>query len=838
MIGTLEVTIFAFLFLRIMDFFRRMTESPTRHSSANLNKIKPDVACSNQHALPRPVINDGFLTASGEDLNNQSFLRLKEKVDENNLIVLENERLANELSLVQSQLTDSHSKVKQFRIESATTKTKLEKQKRFITDITVKNIRLTNEDLRLRRKLESTNYFLESSRAESERLRTSLAEQQLDTRELAVATRELESKNTTISELETENLRLAENDSQLRRNIEDRDRIIASSAIEKNLIVLDKERLANELSLVQSQLTDSHSNLQLFQNVHDELATTKRELEKQKSLMTDMTEKNLRLANDDSRLRRKIEDRDRTITQIVMEKERLANELSQVQSQLADSSSKLQMFQNIHDELETTKCELEETNTLISAKTEEIHHLTNENSVLRRKVEAKDRVIAYTRANLEKLQNRLEEEKLHKVHDELALSQRVLVSKNRTITKLQEQNRESRVELEQLRTCLNEKQLDTQQLAVANRELESKNTIISELETENLRLAENDSQLRRKLEDADCLVLSSKMALEELQLSLNKQTERVNQLVDQMRTLDQEKDEAVRKLTELQQKQIQPKMTTDVGCGCNEVFHQIEEPIPAVTEITDIVTAFLASGLKPQADSSTTEPQPVNLSEILPSVFHHHQIEEPIRPSDEITDVVTAFLASGSTKSQAKSPVTVPQAHRPLPTDVLKNSPARNAVEKKAVKVSTKQPSAVLPEFYIKSTVEKQVDVDQIVVFGISKSDCGKVIGRNGCNAERIEEEYGVWISFVNGELFITGGDAERRLAACSDVCEKLTVTLECPYLNLRNNKYSNDYLLRKLSSDNYVCINPPSLENRYVTIWGPLANCRTVFEILKSGSR
>jgi hypothetical protein len=112
----------------------------------------------------------------------------------------------------------------------------------------------------------------------------------------------------------------------------------------------------------------------------------------------------------------------------------------------------------------------------------------------------------------------------------------------------------------------------------------------------------------------------------------------------------------------------------------------------------------------------------------------------------------------------------------------------------------------------IKSTIEKKVDVDKIDVFGISKSDCGKVIGRNGCHAERIEEEYGVWLSFVKGELFITGGDAERRLAACSDVCEKLTVTLECPYLNLRNNKYSNEYLLRKLSSDYYVCINPPSL--------------------------
>jgi hypothetical protein len=147
----LAVTILAFalnlIIMWIMDFFSRMTESQTRRSAANLNKIKPNAACSNQHALPRPEINDGFSTPSGEDLNNQSFLRLM--ADEKNPIVLENQRLANELSLVQSQLTDSHSKLRQFRIESATIKSKLEKQKRFITDITVKNIRLTNEDSRL-----------------------------------------------------------------------------------------------------------------------------------------------------------------------------------------------------------------------------------------------------------------------------------------------------------------------------------------------------------------------------------------------------------------------------------------------------------------------------------------------------------------------------------------------------------------------------------------------------------------------------------------------------------------------------------------------------------------
>jgi hypothetical protein len=216
--------------------------------------------------------------------------------------------------------------VKQFRIESATTKTKLEKQKRFITDITVKNIRLTNEDSRLRRTLESTNYFLESSRAESELLRTSLAEQQLDTRELAIATRELESKSRTITELEATNLSLAENDGRLRRKIEDRDKIIASSAIEKYQILLDKERLENELSQVQSQLADSSSKLQMFQNVHDELAATKSELEETKSLNSANTGENLHLTNENSGLRRTIEDRDKIMASSAIEKNQIVLE--------------------------------------------------------------------------------------------------------------------------------------------------------------------------------------------------------------------------------------------------------------------------------------------------------------------------------------------------------------------------------------------------------------------------------------------------------------------------------------------------------------------------------
>jgi hypothetical protein len=91
----------------IVDLFSRSTETQTRLSAVNPKMIEPDVACTT-----RPVINDGFSTTSGDDLNQQSFLRLMAKVEEKNLILLEKERLENELSLLQSQLTDSDSKLR------------------------------------------------------------------------------------------------------------------------------------------------------------------------------------------------------------------------------------------------------------------------------------------------------------------------------------------------------------------------------------------------------------------------------------------------------------------------------------------------------------------------------------------------------------------------------------------------------------------------------------------------------------------------------------------------------------------------------------------------------
>jgi predicted RNA-binding protein Jag len=234
------------------------------------------------------------------------------------------------------------------------------------------------------------------------------------------------------------------------------------------------------------------------------------------------------------------------------------------------------------------------------------------------------------------------------------------------------------------------------------------------------------------MEDINLLLLSSKAEVEEVRVSLTNQTDTIEQLLDQVKSLEKEKDEALQKLAEMEnnQKEMKPKLTVDVGCGSDE------------------------------------------------EVFNQLQIEEPIIPPvTEITEILTS-LACNSTAVQARSPVTEPQ---PLVTDEMENTPARTFNEKKTVKQCTKQPQAALPEFSIKTTIEKEVYVDRIVVTGISNKDCGRVVGRHGTNVKRLEEEYWVSVSFINGNLFITGGDAESRLAACSDVIDNLPVTIECP---------------------------------------------------------
>jgi hypothetical protein len=321
---------------------------------------------------------------------------------------------------------------------------------------------------------------------------------QFDIDELATTKSELEEKKIVVTDLTEKNLRLTNNDSRLRQKIEERDKIIASSAIEKNLIVLDKESLANELSLVQSQLADSSSKLQMFQNVHDELETTKCELENNKREMTDMKEINLRLTDDDSRLKRKIEDRDRIIedrdkimasraiekNQILLEKKRLANELSLVQSQLTDSHSKVKQFRI---ESATTKSKLEEKKSEMTDMAENNLRLTNENSRLRQTIEDKDRMITLIVFDKESYANELS-----------LLQSQLTFSSNRQMFQNQRD-----------------------ELAITKIELENNKRLMTDITEKNIRLKKDDSRLRRKIEDRDKIIASN--AIEKNLIVLDKE---------------------------------------------------------------------------------------------------------------------------------------------------------------------------------------------------------------------------------------------------------------------------------------------------------------------------
>jgi translation initiation factor 4G len=200
------------------------------------------------------------------------------------------------------------------------------------------------------------------------------------------------------------------------------------------------------------------------------------------------------------------------------------------------------------------------------------------------------------------------------------------------------------------------------------------------------------------------------------------------------------------------------------------------------------------------------------------------QTTPAIAPQTEVTQIVTTFLASGSTSAQRDSTNT-------FPTGIV--------AEKQVIKQQTEKPSsAASSDFVILSSVTQEINYDEIVVSGIPNSDCGRVIGRGGANIKRLQEEYGVKLSFFEDNLYITDGDAEGRRAACSDVIDNLLVSIECRNLDLTNKVYSS-YYFKQLNFQNNVRISRPSQEKKFLTIWGTLERCRKVYQILlQAGSR
>jgi hypothetical protein len=197
-------------------------------------------------------------------------------------------------------------------------------------------------------------------------------------------------------------------------------------------------------------------------------------------------------------------------------------------------------------------------------------------------------------------------------------------------------------------------------------------------------------------------------------------------------------------------------------------------------------------------------------------------------------------LKNKETTKTISPPIKVTKITKTGQTDSKKNSPTGLVIAKKEIKLPTEKHSSTAssPDFVILSSVKQEVNYNEIVVTGIPRSDSGRVIGRAGSNIKRLQEQYGVQLSFFEGNLYITEGDAEGRRAACSDVIDNLPVTIECRKLDLTKNRYSSCYLLRQLNFKHNVRIHHRSAEKKFVTIWGTLDRCRKVYEILQAGSR
>ena len=137
-------------------------------------------------------------------------------------------------------------------------------------------------------------------------------------------------------------------------------------------------------------------------------------------------------------------------------------------------------------------------------------------------------------------------------------------------------------------------------------------------------------------------------------------------------------------------------------------------------------------------------------------------------------------------------------------------------------------------EFYIMSDIVQSVSDHEIVVNGIPSSDSGRVVGRGGQNLDRIENEYGVTVSLNDGKLVISGGDAEKRLAAARDVIDNLPVVIECPKLPLGDEIRIKTRHIKYYNHEYQVKICRPLDGKKNGTIWGRIENCRTVYNLLK----
>jgi hypothetical protein len=278
---------------------------------------------------------------------------------------------------------------------------------------------------------------------------------------------------------------------------------------------------------------------------------------------------------------------------------------------------------------------------------------------------------------------------------------------------------------------------------------------------------------------------------------IDRQNKINNHLLTQLIDMDKLNEETLRQLAAAEGK---PE-TRDVECGCDEpILPLSENKAPPIDDDLQTTVPVIP-------DEMAIPDEPENVSSSLP--------ETEVRPA----------IDGGERDDESSFVKEVPVSQPEIVAGQFQPSEA---------------PPPVLPpatEYVVRSDIMHFTTDYSITVRGIPTGQIGLVIGHRGRNMLRLERGYGVGLRFVEGTLYITGGDQRRRQDALKDVVENLPIVLECPFLPLEDHERINNLLINGLSFEYNVTICRPSARNKTGTISGRIDRCKTVYHLLKKAS-
>ena len=353
---------------------------------------------------------------------------------------------------------------------------------------------------------------------------------------------------------------------------------------------------------------------------------------------------------------------------------------------------------------------------------------------------------------------------------------------NSKLTKLEDQLAASNLKLKELQNVHDEFILRHEIL------LDSYQRSLCQLEEKSNRLMHSESSLRRTIEDNDRLftLLASKET--EFVDQIDRQNKINNDLLTQLIDMDKLNEETLRQLAAAEGK---PE-TRDVECGCDEPILSLSENKEQQTTVP-VIPVEMAIPDEPANVSSLPD------SEVRPAIDGERDESSFVK---EVPVSQPAIVAWQFQPSEAPPPVLPPAT-----------------------------------EYVVRSDIMHLTTDYSITVRGIPTGQIGLVIGHRGRNMLRLERGYGVGLRFVEGTLYITGGDQRRRQAALKDVVENLPVVVECPLLPLENQNRISNLLLKEMCQNYDVNICRPSAHNKIGVISGRIDRCRTVYHLLKKAS-